>query len=127
MNVDVKPRCRRVLDALQTLRVTPMSSEYALHDRVADCLRDASLPYAHEVVLAPRRRIDFVCEGIGIEIKRGKPVRSRLRDQLTAYAVSPALDAIIVLVERNVTLPRSLAGKPVLVLSLNRLWGIALP
>lgn len=127
MNADVQSRCQRVLEALQTLRVTPLPSEYAVHDRVAACLRDAALPYAHEVVLGPRRRIDFVCEGIGIEIKRGKPVRSRLSEQLTAYAASPALDAVIVLVERNVTLPRSLAGKPVHVLSLNRLWGIALP
>lgn len=126
MNISALPDCQRVLDALNTLRVTPLPSEYELHDLVADCLKEAGLPFAHEAPVAPRRRIDFLCGRVGIEVKRGKPIPSRLNAQISAYASSPALDALIVLVERNANLPRSIAGKPVYVVSLNRLWGIAL-
>lgn len=125
--MSVQPAYVRALEALQTLRVTPLPSEYELHDRVAACLTAAGLSPAHEVRIAPRRRIDFVCEDVGIEIKRGKPAPSRLYEQVKAYAQSEAISALIVLVERNVTLPPSLCGKKVFVVSLNRLWGIALP
>ena len=75
----------QVYDALTPLRAPLQRGEYDLHRMVRETLMNAGLPAAHEVLLAPRCRIDLMCGGIGIEIKRGKPVPARLLPQLTRY------------------------------------------
>jgi hypothetical protein len=115
-----------VYAALTSLRAPLQQGEYDLHRLVMDALSAAGIPCAHEAALAPRCRIDLLCGRVGVEIKRGKPVRSRLISQLTRYAASGRLDGLIVVAERSVSLPRALCGVPVRVLCLNRLWGIAL-
>lgn len=112
--------------ALRTLRVPIQQGEYDLHRLVAQCLEQHGIPYAHEVKLGPRCRIDLMAGGVGIECKRGKPVRASLLSQLGRYADCPQVEALIVVVERSVDLPRTIHGKPVQILCLNRLWGIAL-
>ena len=37
------------------------------------------------------------------------------------------LDALVVVMQRAVALPSEIGGKPVCQVSLNRLWGVALP
>lgn len=115
-----------VLQALQTLRAPIQQGEYDLHRLVMDALAAQGIPCEHEVPLAPRCRIDLMCGGVGIEIKRGKPVRGRLKEQLTRYAQCDGVESLILVVERSVDLPRTLCGKPLRVVCLNRLWGIAL-
>lgn len=112
--------------ALQTLRAPIQQGEYDLHQLVMEALSAHGIPCEHEVSLAPRCRIDLMCGGVGIEIKRGKPVRGRLMEQLTRYARCEQVQSLILVVERSVDLPRQMAGKPVQVVCLNRLWGIAL-
>ncbi len=117
-----------ILAALSALRIAPSASEMALHSGIAEGLRTAGIPCAHEAKLAPRCRIDFLAgEGVGIEIKRGKPNRRVLLSQLGRYAACPQVNALIVVVERSANLPATIGGKPCHFLSLNRLWGIALP
>ncbi len=115
-----------ILDALRPLRVPIQQGEYDLHRLVADRLKAAGLPCQHEVKLGPRCRIDLMCGGVGIEIKRGKPASSALLNQLQRYAACDQVDGLVLVVEKSVTLPPVLNGKPVKVLCLNRLWGIAL-
>ena len=115
-----------VFEALQSLRAPIQQGEYDLHRLVMDALAAQGIPCKHEVSLAPRCRIDLMCGGVGIEIKRGKPVRGKLVEQLTRYARCQQVEALILVAERSVDLPRSLCGKPVQVICLNRLWGIAL-
>ena len=115
-----------VYEALQTLRAPIQQGEYDLHRLVMDALEDQGLTPEHEVALAPRSRIDLMCGGVGIEIKRGKPVRGRLLEQLTRYAQCDQVQELILVAERSVDLPRSICGKPLRVVCLNRLWGIAL-
>ena len=38
-----------------------------------------------------------------------------------------ALTAVIVVLQKPCALPETICGKPVRVVSLNRLWGVALP
>lgn len=114
------------MEALKTLRAPIQQGEYDLHALVMDCLETHGIPCAHEVKLGPRCRIDMMVGSIGIEIKRGKPERSRLLAQLARYAACGQVSALIVVAERNVSLPRSMGGKPVTAICLNRLWGIAL-
>ncbi len=115
-----------VYQALEAVRAPLQTGEYDLHRLLISALDEAGIAWQHEVKLAPRCRIDLMCGGIGIEIKRGKPERSRLSAQLSRYAACGQVAALIVACERNVDLPDRLCGKPVKTLCLNRLWGIAL-
>lgn len=113
--------------ALGCIRTPAAPGEYDIHAEVALALERAGIPCEHEYRLAPRCRIDFLAGRIGIEVKKGRPVPSALKEQLGRYLKSDALDAVIVVTQRAVSLPATIGGKPVEILSLNRLWGVALP
>jgi len=115
-----------ILTALQSLRAPIQQGEYDLHRLVMDCLLQAGIDCRHEVALAPRCRIDLMCGRTGIEIKRGRPDRARLLLQLERYARCGDVDALILICEGTVNVPRTVCGKPVRLVCLNRLWGIAL-
>ena len=100
----------RIIEAISALRAPLQQGEYDLHRLVMDALDAAGIPWAHEVPLAPRCRIDLMCGGVGIEIKRGKPVRGRLLEQLTRYARCEGVEGLILVVERSVDLPGSICG-----------------
>ena len=52
---------------------------------------------------------------------------ARLREQLARYLENERLSAAVVVSQRPCALPERIAGKPVRVVALNRLWGVALP
>ena len=115
---------KSVTAALGTLRVGAADSEERLHEQAAEAFARAGLEAAHEVRLAPRCRIDFMVGGVGVEIKKKRPQRAPLIAQLTRYASCPQVERLVV---RGVDLPKSIGGKPVTMMSLERLWGIMLP
>ena len=96
-------------------------------EQAAEAFANAGLETAHEVSLAPRCRIDFMVGDIGVEIKKKRPQRAPLVAQLTRYANCPQIARLIVLAPRGVDLPKSIGGKPVTMMSLEKLWGIMLP
>ena len=115
-----------VYEALTALRAPLQQGEYDLHRLVMDALDAAALPWTHEVKLGPRCRIDLMCGGVGIEVKRGTGDKAGVMRQLTRYAACEQVQALILVTEKTVPVPRMLCGKPVRLLCLNRLWGIAL-
>jgi len=115
-----------ILHAISGIRAPRTRSEYDLHALVAAALDGASIPYRHEVLVAPRRRVDFLCGTVGVEIKRGKPARSPLLRQLLAYAESPYISALVLVADRPPVLPDRMLGKRLFVIGLERLWGIVL-
>lgn len=115
-----------VTQAITRLRAPFCQGEYDLHALVAGALREADIPFLHEEHLAPRCRIDFLAGTVGIEVKKGRPQRGQLLRQMERYARSPRVKSLVVLVERAADLPGEILGKPCVVFSLNRLWGIAL-
>ena len=115
-----------VYEALSALRAPLQQGEYDLHRLVMDALDAAALPWEHEVRLAPRCRIDLMCGSVGIEIKRGKVEKTRVLEQLRRYAACPQVQALILVTEKTVPVPHAILGKPVKLICLNRLWGIAL-
>ena len=117
----------RIVHAIAAVRMPAQPEEYDIHAAVARALTEAGLEYDHEYRLGPRRRIDFRVGRIGIEVKKGRPASAQLREQLARYLASDALDAVIVVTQRVTRLPDRIDGKPVYILSLNRLWGVALP
>lgn len=118
---------RAIGAALSAIRVPAQPEEYDIHAAVARALSDAGLNFEHEYRLGPRRRIDFRVGRVGIEVKKGHPASSELTRQLRKYLESDALDGVIVVAQRATALPETLCGKPVRLVSLNRLWGVALP
>lgn len=117
----------RVVCAIKTIRCSAACTEEELHAQVEKALKDSGLEALHEVRLAPRCRIDFMSGGVGIEIKKSRPERAKLIAQLTRYAQCERVEALVVAAVRGVDLPRTIAGKPVVQVSLERLWGISLP
>ena len=116
----------RIIEAISTLRAPLQQGEYDLHRLVMDVLDEGCIPWEHEVRLAPRCRIDLMCGSVGIEIKRGAVDKAGVMRQLTRYAACEQVQALILVTEKTVPVPRMLCGKPVRLLCLNRLWGIAL-
>ena len=117
----------RIADALSAVRMPAQPEEYDIHAAVAGALDGSGLGDTHEYKLGPRNRIDFLVGRIGIEVKKGRPASSRLVGQLRRYLESDALDGMIVVTQRVTALPATINGKPVKLITLNRLWGVALP
>ena len=116
----------RITEAISALRAPLQQGEYDLHRLVMDALDAAGIPWAHEVPLAPRCHIDLMCGGVGIEIKRGKVEKARVLAQLQKYAACPQITGLILVTEKTIPLPHAIHGKPVRLICLNRLWGIAI-
>ena len=127
MNQTASEKIGRITRALSGLRIPLIVNEYQLHEHIAAALRDGGFVIQHEAKLAPRCRIDFLADGIGIEVKRGKPQKSALIKQCGRYLENEQLEALILVLDASVSLPRELHGKPLITFGLNKLWGVALP
>ena len=124
---DIDTALSRVAAALSAVRMPARPEENDIHAAVALALREAGLEYEHEYRLGPRSRIDFRVGRVGIEVKKGRPATAQLVRQLRRYLESDMLEGIIVVTQRATVLPDTICGKPVRQVSLNRLWGVALP
>lgn len=122
------PSHNELVRIIRSIRVTSVISEYEIHDAIYVAMCQANLHgWAREFILGPRNRIDFFFCGVGIEIKKGKVLSSRMQEQAARYLAFGVLKSLIVVIERSVfDMPREINGKPVTVISLNKQWGIAL-
>lgn len=118
---------QRIIGALSNMRAPFASEEMDLHQMSLNALEQAGIACKHEVSVAKGCRVDIVADSVGIEIKRGRPNKTQLMKQLTRYAASDQISALIILSEQGLTLPKEIEGKPTFVLSLYRLWGVANP
>ena len=116
-----------VLAALRGIRCGAACTEEELHGLALAALEAAGLSPRHEVRLAPHCRIDILCGGVGIEIKKSRPQRAALLRQIARYAACEPVESLVVVAPRGVYLPRTVGGKRVTMLGLERLWGISLP
>lgn len=117
----------RIVHAIEAIRCGAACTEEELHVMIARALQKDGIEAHHEVRLAPRCRIDFLCGGIGIEIKKSRPDRAKLMAQLSRYAACDQVEALVVAAPRGVNLPREIGKKRVTMVALERLWGISLP
>lgn len=116
-----------VAAAIGRVRVPAMPGEYDLHAMIAAALDEAEIPYEHEFRLAPRCRLDFMCDGVAVEVKKGRPKAAELVRQISRYMEKPGVREMVVVVQKRVSLPPAVCGKPVRLVALNMLWGVALP
>lgn len=117
----------QVLSAIKTIRIGIVSEEYEIHHAIANALTNTGIRFYHEYQLGPRCRIDFLTEdGIGIEVKKGKPYSVAVERQLKRYAQFEEVKGIILVIERYQDVPEEIMGKPCRSIGLRKLWGIAL-
>lgn len=96
------------------------ANEAELQDAIARVLDDACFQFRREVRLSDRDRIDFLVDGIGIEVKI-KGSGSALVRQVYRYLQHEELQALIVVTTRvRHSLPSEIRGKPVGVVHLWR-------
>lgn len=119
-------KIQAILNALSAIRIAAQPEEAEIHSAVVQALSAAGIAHIHEYRLAPGQRIDFICEGIGIEVKKSRPAANQLKRQLTRYLENSELEAMIVVLQKPCALPNCICGKPVYMVALNRLWGVAL-
>jgi len=116
-----------VFRALKSVRLGQAGlGEFQIHDELCAALAKAGIPHRREFTFGHRCRADIWTQGIAIEVKKQRPARAAIHAQVQRYAEQSALRGLIVVLERSIHLPNEINGKPVAVLSLNSLWGIAL-
>lgn len=126
--IDYAEQIEIIREALSKLRVGVMSSEYNLQDQIGQALTAADITFEKEYMLGPCNRADFfTAAGVVIEAKKGKPNRTTVLSQIERYAEFPNVNAVVLVVETSLKFPiRETNGKPCQVISLQKLWGIAI-
>lgn len=119
---------QKVVDALHTLRIGKMTAEFDLQNKIAEAFDKAGIPYKREYVLGRGSRVDFLATGVAVEVKKGKPNRAKLVEQIEKYAQYEEVEAVVIVVETSLFHPIKATsnGKPCSVVGLQKLWGIAL-
>lgn len=119
----------QIIKALESLRIGLVIEETDLQAQIALVLLQHGISFEREYMLGQGNRIDFYAAGgIGIEVKKGKPNRTRLLAQINRYAAFDDITAVIIVVETSLRDPidRAQNGTPCAVIGLQKLWGIAL-
>lgn len=83
----------------------------------------ASLPVVRrEHRLAPGDIVDFLVDGVAIEVKLKRNQPASILRQLQRYARHDAVTALVLVTNRAMGLPPEIAGKPAFYVSLGRAW-----
>ena len=117
---------QELLEALAGLRLPVVREEREICLAIERALTERGIPFVREARLGPAARVDFLCGCVALEVKKGRPDRRTLLRQLMRYAASEQVHALVLVTERSAALPASVGGKPLRLVALNRLWGVAL-
>lgn len=115
-----------IISALSTVKISMRLDEEFIHHKIMDVFDYYKIKYEHEYKLIPHKRFDFWLDGIALEVKKKKPSKITLLNQLNRYTRSDEVKAIIVVLEKSMDLPKSLNDKPIFIVSLNANWGVAI-
>jgi len=114
-----------VVAILRTIRVKAISTEAEIHEAIGAALKGGGIRFKHEYRILTHKQFDFWIAGIVIEVKKEKPGKVVLLNQLNRYTKVPAVKGIIVVMQESMHLPKDLNGKQIVCLSLNANWGLA--
>ena len=90
----------------------PVANETEMQDALETQLKSMRLPFRREVKLDAASRIDFLLfDSIGVEVKTRCPKR-QIHRQLSRYAESPRIHALILVSATFTGLPKELNQKP---------------
>jgi len=105
-----------IIAVIQKYKIN-FTNEKELQQGIAGILDREDVSYGREVVLGAHDRIDFLVEGLGIEVKIGGSLSSLLR-QLYQYAKHENIECLLVISSRKslTRLPEEIRGKPIRVI-----------
>jgi hypothetical protein len=108
----------RIVAALSSFRFR-FNTEDELHQGIAQVLEKNQFNAKHEAELTAADRIDFLVDGIGIEVKVDGSRAAVIR-QLHRYAQLHEIKALILITSRNrhCDLPETINNKPLRVINL---------
>lgn len=116
-----------VLEAIRTIRLRKVGQpESYFQLEIAGAIERAGIKAEREVPFAPRCRADVWVNGIVVEVKKKRPPAASAIAQLERYANVEKVRGVILVLEKSLHVPESINNKPVAVVSLNSLFGIAL-
>ena len=118
-----------MLKAIKQLRVGKIFEEYELQKDIANTFDNSGIIYIKECRLGSGNRVDFLTQsGVAVEVKKGKPNRTQLINQINRYAEYPEVEAVVIVVVTSLRIPitKTANGKPCSVIGLQKQWGIAL-
>lgn len=120
--VRLEDQVARVIEVLGLVRAD-LTDEKRTQADLAAVLHACAVPFAREVRLAAGDVVDFVAfDRIAVEVKRRRARPSLTLKQLLRYAAHPSIAAVVLVTNRSMGLPPSLAGKPAYYVSLGRAW-----
>lgn len=109
-----------IIELLTTHRL-PLSDEKLLQEAIGDVFQAAALDFEREVHLGPRDIVDFMVEGIAVEVK----IKGNRRDiyrQLERYCTYETVASIVLATNVPMALPVEICGKPTGIAALGRGW-----
>ena len=116
-----------ILSALSDVRISRRMDEELIHRAIMRVFNIRGIRYEHEYKLIPHKRFDFWIDGgVVLEVKKEKPSKITLLNQLNRYTKAEEVRAVIVVLEKSMDIPKYLNKKPIFVISLNANWGIAI-
>lgn len=116
---------QQTVQALKNLRLHVVKEEHYIHEQIKKTLTHNGIEFTHEYYLGPSNRVDFLTKGgTAIEVKKGRPNKTSLLKQIERYLSFENVKSIIVIVEKGMDFPKEINKKKVLLISLNRLWGL---
>ena len=120
----MNPTIKTIINALNTIKISNKLNETQIHNEIKKVLQNHSIKFIHEYKIYTGKRFDFWVNGIVLEVKKQKPTKINLLNQLNRYTKVPGVKAIIVVLEKNINIPKEINSKPIIIKSLNENWGI---
>lgn len=98
-----------------------LGDEKRLQIELAEAFMSHDITFEREVYLDRNSIVDFMIEGLAIEIKiRTKVSAMQIYRQLERYCAFAEVEALVLMTSKAMSLPDAINGKPVYVLSLSR-------
>ena len=98
-----------------------LSDEKSLQMELTDALTDHGFTFEREVHLDNTNIVDFMIDGLAVEIKiRTKVSAMHIYRQLERYCSFKEVKCLLLMTSKAFSLPPFISGKPVYVLSLSR-------
>lgn len=98
-----------------------LQNEKILQQQVEDVFRNSQVPYEREVKLNNMSIIDFVIDGVGIELKINGSGKEIYR-QLVRYSEFPQIKALVLITNKALLLPKYINGKYTHIINLGISW-----
>jgi hypothetical protein len=99
-----------------------LSNEKQAQADVEQILIKAEIPYEREVRLTDQDIIDFLIQGIGVELKLQGARKKEVYRQLCRYARHPRVDTLLLASNLSMGLPASIEGKDAYFVKLGEAW-----